>query len=373
VFLAVLAATVAAQATPARAEAGDPVGAFDTISIRLGGSPYLRDAPNFNWELSGWAADPDAPQQRVEVHIYVDGQRIGQTEQIFTGDPRPDVAAAFPYAGPSAGWHYTLDAADFVPHRICVYAINVGPGSNNTTLGCKDEPVGTSVADPAGNIDAITTTPGLLRIQGWAGDGDAPARTPVRVVLDGTIWNAIDAALDRPDVRTAFAAFRQAGGFDITLPVRPGEHILCVDVGNTGPNGFRNTSLGCTGIDIPDVQPPVEQQARGLLEPNPDSSVVHFVASGWAWNPAVNAPATVHLRSALLSQIYFTSTFDDTTQTGESRPDIAQAHPGAPDDTGFHADIYGSSFPLTAVRYVCAYVVDGATERFIGCQATDYG
>jgi len=51
VWLAVAIAAVA-LAAPAHADAGDPVGAFDTISIRLGGAIYLPDAPKFTRGVS---------------------------------------------------------------------------------------------------------------------------------------------------------------------------------------------------------------------------------------------------------------------------------------------------------------------------------
>ena len=374
-WLAVVVAAVVLPAPPAHAEAGDPVGAFDSISIGFafsnaptGGDP--RPAQAF-WAVTGWAADPDTPGQSLEVHVYMDGQRAYGFNGSYTGDPRPDVDAAIPGAGPNSGFHAMVPVLDLNPHTFCVYAINVGPGSNNTTLGCKTVPFGTSIADPQGNLEAITTTPGFARLQGWAGDGDAVDATPVRVVEDGQIWESRDAMLDRPDVHAAFPAFHNSGGFDITLPVIPGPHIFCVDLGNRGPNGIVNTSLGCRLVSVPDVTAPSDDEARGSLESFPTQGP-QLEARGWAWDPKSSDPATVRLYDVYAAIFVYRDVQAEDVTTSDARPDIASSQPGAPQDTGFH---HSYSFnPLTQYRpvYICATVLDGPLERFIGCQTTNF-
>jgi len=370
-WLAIVAVVVSVQTSPAHADTGDPVGAFDTLSVVFGSATARGSAGSDKsfWVITGWAVDPDAPGQSLEVHVYVDGQRAYVWGPTVTGDPRPDVDAAIPGAGPNAGWSTFLPVPNVGPHTFCVYAINVGPGSNNTTLGCKTAPLGTSIADPQGNLEAITSTPGFVRLQGWAGDGDAPSATPVRVVQDGQIWESRVATLDRTDVHAAFPAFHNAGGFDIALPVTPGKHIFCVDLGNGGPNGVVNTSLGCRLVSVPDVTASGGDDASGSLELVQQISGMAWEARGWAWDPKSPDPATVRLYAVYAGFWVYQDAFAEDVTASDARPDIANSHPGAPQNTGFH-QYYGSNpLVLNGVVYVCATVLDGPLERFIGCRA----
>jgi len=56
-----------------------------------------------------------------------------------------------------------------------------------------------------------------------------------------------------------------------------------------GPNGIVNTSLGCTLVEVPDVQEPVGSQARGELEKLLERKVFLklwvTVAPDWTNNP----------------------------------------------------------------------------------------
>src|SRR5436305_72880 len=119
---ALLACFGLAWSSPAAAEGGDPVGALDAVSIR---GPYY--GSNM-WEARGWAADPDAHGQSIAVHLYLDGVGLDQPDQALdrlpprTGDPRPDVADAFPFAGQNSGWSARFFVQDFAPHTLCAYA-----------------------------------------------------------------------------------------------------------------------------------------------------------------------------------------------------------------------------------------------------------
>jgi len=383
-WLATLLVVVIVPAAPARAADSGPVGAFDEISVRLPGLPF--QAPgnaNYRWEISGWAADPDSPGRSTKLRVFVDGQQVTPDGVLYTTDSRPDVDAAVPFAGPNSGWHTDVFFPDTVPHTVCVDAINFGDESRHAPLGCKTFAAfgGTSIADPQGNLEAMTATPGLVRFQGWAGDGDVPANesTVMRVVEDGMPWDGVGPSYLRPDVHAAFPAFRNAAGYDFSLPVVPGKHIFCVDLGNGGRNGLANTSLGCRLLDVPGVQAPTGQQARGQLERlrydsgATDGTSIHWVAQGWAWDPKSPANANVTLLEVASTTISFDGAIFDQTTTGDSRPDVPQSNPGAPVDTGFHRDVYPSDNPPGFVKYVCAYVSDGPDQRFIGCRDTANG
>ncbi|MBB3678208.1 hypothetical protein FHX36_003943 [Modestobacter versicolor] len=74
--------------------------------------------------ISGWAFDPDRPGEAVQVHVYLDTG----TAALWTGDLRPDVHAAHPAAGDSAGWSLTAYLESGL-HRACVWS------STRTTRG----------------------------------------------------------------------------------------------------------------------------------------------------------------------------------------------------------------------------------------------
>jgi hypothetical protein len=78
--------------------------------------------------VSGWAIDPDDEAATVDVHVYVDGGAGGfaaisadQVGAVADGPHFYDLSFPLP-----AG-----------PHTVCTYAINIGAGTTNTTLGCR--------------------------------------------------------------------------------------------------------------------------------------------------------------------------------------------------------------------------------------------
>ena len=365
VWLVCVAIGIVAGPSPARADAGDPVGAFDSISVRLGFNSLQPQAPGSPWLIEGWAADPDAPDQPIDVHVYIDGQAVAV---VRTGRPRPDVDAAVPFAGPNAGWALFVDAGDGAPHTVCTYAINAGAGTGNTTLGCRNYPIpGTSIADPQGSVDAITVTPGLVRFQGWAGDGDAPGPTPVRLIADGEAFDSFTPTIPRDDVRVASPGLQNAAGFDATLPMLPGTHLYCLIAGNDGPNGFNNTTLRCGRLDVPDVQAPANDEARGAF----DALTLDYPnaqAHGWAWKPGASAPYAVRLRTLESRFDYFNRGMVYDGATNEPRPDVQQVYPQAPSDTGYTISVDNGGSVPRSIHYFCMYVLDGAAERLLGCK-----
>ena len=72
VCVVVAALALVAGPVPARADGGDPIGYLDSISARLGLNSLQPTNPGSRWALFGWAADPDAPGQPLDVHIYVE-------------------------------------------------------------------------------------------------------------------------------------------------------------------------------------------------------------------------------------------------------------------------------------------------------------
>ena len=98
----------------------DPFGSLDQVS-REGASVRVK----------GWAIDPNTASP-ISVHIY--GNDSFKTAVVADAS-RPDVDAAFG-KGAAHGFN-TLIAAPPGPIKVCVFAINVGPGIHNSVLGCR--------------------------------------------------------------------------------------------------------------------------------------------------------------------------------------------------------------------------------------------
>jgi hypothetical protein len=100
----------------------DPTGVFESLQRVPGG---LR--------VVGWALDPDVAGP-VDVHVYVNGSgfNLGPANR-----PRSDVGQAAPGYGDLHGFDVTLPWSAPGPATACAYAINAGPGSNPSPLGCR--------------------------------------------------------------------------------------------------------------------------------------------------------------------------------------------------------------------------------------------
>lgn len=99
--------------------AGVPFGHLDSVTGGVG----VVDA-------SGWTIDPDTADP-IDVHVYVGTRGVAVRADVT----RTDVGDAYPAYGSEHGYSVALPAAPGT-HRVCAYAINVGPGSN-ALLGCR--------------------------------------------------------------------------------------------------------------------------------------------------------------------------------------------------------------------------------------------
>ncbi|MDK3256151.1 peptidoglycan recognition protein family protein [Blastococcus capsensis] len=82
--------------------------------------------------VHGWTYDPDVPTSSIDAHVYVDG--VGQA--VRADEERLDVALANKDVGAYHGYRLSV-ALEPGSHTVCAYAINVGTGTDNTTLGCR--------------------------------------------------------------------------------------------------------------------------------------------------------------------------------------------------------------------------------------------
>jgi hypothetical protein len=350
-------AGLGAIGTPVGAATGQaPVGAFDSVGLSF--DPTAR--------VSGWAADPSAPGQSVEIRLYVDGSYVGVTH---TGLSRPDVARTLPWAGPKSGWR--ADVPLILNGLLCAYAINLGAGAN-TTLGCRRlGGYGPDAHSPIGAVDRVVVTPGLVRITGWAGDPDDRNRDrSVRVQLLLDYGSAIISLANRPrpDVR-AVTGLNAMTGFDLTMAVMPGPHDFCVVAENTGV-GVWFPTIGCSHRTVPGVQPPAAHEPHGSLETRGETfGTDNWYARGWAYDPDSAGPVTVLVRSfgyGIVDRPDVRATSRRLT-TGDLRPDVQDGEPAAGPAAGFVG--YLGTTDEGQLTYSCAYVTNlgPGKNRFIGC------
>ena len=100
---------------------GAPFGHLDSVTSRDDGVM-----------VAGWAIDPNTASP-ITVNLYVDGVfSMG----VLAGVSRPDVGATFISSGPLHGFQQLL-ALSPGAHTVCAYAINVGLGASNPSLGCQ--------------------------------------------------------------------------------------------------------------------------------------------------------------------------------------------------------------------------------------------
>jgi hypothetical protein len=393
------AMTLAAPAARA-ASTGSPVGSFDSIAVHPG---TLVNAISWTrsptvWTVYGWAADPDAPNQAIPVHVYVNGVGVmvtttGCPQQAFAGGchSRPDVASAVPFA--QSNMEIELQVPMHAGDTVCLYAINVGPASANTALGCRRASDAPGPGDPIGSWDTMTAHPGFVRIAGWAADPDrthdmAALWEVVRVELDGVDWGDVGVSVDRPDVTAAFPWAGTPAGFRWDVVAQPGVHQLCLVVANLGTAGSRNVPLGCRQVVVPGVDTStfglIGAVDKATVRTSPDLSSATDI-SGWAYEPwfpgtqtsvhlmwSAAMPGTVPVDGPGGTQFPGTVTFGtDETVTSEPRPDVHAGFPAAGPNSGWKVTTAENPHGPAYTRLLCGFVFGpqpgGPDYILIGC------
>ena len=82
--------------------------------------------------VSGWAFDPDVPNQSIDVHVYIGGwagQGTGECHHIKADKPRGDVNTAYGISG-NHGFQETIKTSKVGTVQVYVYAINNVAGNN---------------------------------------------------------------------------------------------------------------------------------------------------------------------------------------------------------------------------------------------------
>ena len=203
-------------------------------------------------KISGWAVDMDAPNDPVEVHIYVGGAAdSGQAKNVFkltANLPRGDVSQQYPGAGENHGYYGVLDIEG--PEVLYVYFYNIGSGEN-TLIGTPT--VQGKNHSPLGHIDGIESTYEGVKISGWAIDGDALTESvDIHIYVGGAADSGqaknvyqIKADIFRQDLEDKFVIAGGKHGYSAILDI-PGTEDIYIYLINKGSGA--NTLLGISTV-----------------------------------------------------------------------------------------------------------------------------
>jgi Rv2525c-like, glycoside hydrolase-like domain len=202
----------------------NPRGSFDTV---------VSPAPG-QVQVSGWAFDPNAPLKPISIRAYLGGKagEGGSTRYELgpiAGLERTDLLALYPKAGAAHGFDQSFPVIGSGRQRLCVYALDVGPGSDQL-LGCRSVGVPVPItllrAKAAGNKLRVRVRcewpvglqcPGQILVRG---------RIPERFVVRHRGHSAVRTRFVRRLL--ARRAFRLSGGrsHTFTVGLGPGGRLL---------------------------------------------------------------------------------------------------------------------------------------------------
>ncbi len=316
-----------------RSLVANPVGNLESVTI----------GPDGNVVVSGWALDADAPRS-LPIHVYVDGQwGTGTTTPV----DRPDVLQAYPGTGAAEGFEARLPALPSGPRTVCAYALNIGAGTSNTGLGCRQVTV--PPADPIGALTDVVVSPGSVRVTGWALDFDTPEPIGVHLYVDGQ-WGGAFTADAPAQAISDFFGIPGGRGFEATLPVGTGRHTVCAYGINVG-KGSTNPLLGCRSFEL-------SANPFGSLD-GVSRSEGTVTLTGWGIDPDTTGPIGVH--------VYVDDAWGGSTTASSVRPDVGLAYPAFGSGHGFSFDVGVPAGP----RRVCVYLINvgpGSTNPLLGCR-----
>jgi hypothetical protein len=318
----------------------NPVSNLDSISQTPG-----------NIRVTGWAFDPDT-KDALDVHVYVDNAASSHR----AGNERPDLTAVHGDVGTAHGFDVTVPVTSAGAKKVCVYAINKGPGTNAPVGTCKS--ITMRAGDPIGGLDSVTVGAESISTAGWAIDPDTAAPIPVHIYIDNTA-SAYNADKERRDVASAYAGYGAAHGFTSTVGVGAGKHTVCAYGINTAGSG-NNKQLGCKTVTVPSKSGTGKTGSPvGYLDAVV-SATGRVTVEGWTLDPDTAGSIGVH--------IYVDKSATVTT-ANTTRNDIAAAFPGFGAAHGYSATIN-----VTGGRHnVCAYGINtgSGTNTHLGCKIVD--
>ena len=317
-----------------RTSSGLPYGTLGTVT----------GTGNGTIDVAGWAIDPDTTSP-VAVHFYVDGAYKALTTTTIA---RPDVARVHPGAG-NVGYATTLTGVGPGVHRVCAYAIEVGPEAVNPLIACRNAVVGGG--NPFGGFSKVTPVIAGARLEGWAMDPDTITAIPLHVYVDGSYAGTYTADAPRPDLAAAYPQMGANHGINALVPLSLGRHDVCVFGINVGA-GNANSFFGCRSVTVVGGAP------FGTIE-SVTTAYGLIGVEGIAVDPDVTGPTQVHV---------YVNGRGAATNADIARPDVMGRHPIAGDDHGYR---WIGARVGTGSQTVCIWAINTAgaqSHTLLGCR-----
>ena len=176
----------------------DPIGSLDAVTREPGGDV----------RVEGWALDPDTAGA-VQVGVFVNAKPWASG---MANDNRPDLASALGLSSTDHGFSIDLSGLT-TPVDVCVYAINVGPGSHRI-LGCRSID---ARRNPLGSFDAAQVADNGIQTIGLGPRSRPVGIDPGARLRRRTVRSSRHRQASRPDVGAAYAGWGNGHGFDVTL------------------------------------------------------------------------------------------------------------------------------------------------------------
>ncbi|MFC4222936.1 hypothetical protein [Lysinibacter cavernae] len=321
-----------------------PMGAVEAVT------PTLNKAT-----VTGWAFDPNTTGP-IDVHMYIGGTydstgRWGGSTSAKLSNAY--VQKNYPNMGANHGFSFTLSNITKA-EQVCLYAINVGAGSNQL-ISCQS--VGPRTGPPFGNYESLTRSGLTATAKGWAIDPDTAGPIQIHAYLNGVAgvgtWGGQTTAnVNRPDVQRVYPEYGAGHGFVMNIGIRPGTTSVCLYT--IDPQAVSNTFLGCKSVSTASGPPTGNFEA---ITPVPGGAIV----KGWALDPDTVDPIDLHL--------YVDGNWGGVVKANTSRPDVGRAYPGYGNNHGFE-----STRTLSGGQHqVCVFGINvgGGSNQLLGCKTVN--
>lgn len=221
-------------------------------------------------------------------------------------------------------------------------------------LGLSAQPAHAATS-PVGSLDTVNTwTPSGARVQGWAVDTDAVGTAlTVHVYVDGVATVATVANTYRPDVEGVFPGYGVNHGYDVQVPVSPGQHQICTYGISVG--GGDNSLLGCRQVSVQINRNPI-----GAFDDAQGMAPGGVRLSGWAIDPDSPDPVAMH--------VYLDGAPVLAVLADQPRPDVGNVLPEFGPDHGLDVLIPDVT---EGTHTVCLYAINigaGTSNTDLGCR-----
>jgi hypothetical protein len=290
-------------------------------------------------QVSGYAIDLNTTAP-ITVWAFLDGAYAARSVASIS---RPDLATRYPGAGIDHGYSMLLTPSAG-SHRVCLWAIDTGPGSN-VILGCRTVTVQNN---PIGRLESAIQLPTGVQLTGWALDLNSLDPVTVNLSVDGQPAGSAPAAVSRPDLAAHYPDAGVDHGLTTMLTVPAGTHRICASATNLGAGA--NSTLNCVSVTV-------RNNPLGMLD-SATQVPGGLRLSGWALDLNAAAPVSVFL--------YVDGRYVARSTASVTRPDLLAHYPTVGGDHGYTLIV-----PVGPGRHtVCAYAINIGlgVNTLLGCR-----